>query len=227
MAHSHSSLEALVKKHGGSVTRSVTKATTHVVCTEQDYNDGSSKVTSAKAKKLLLVSPAWLFETDEQDKKLDPNDFTWESLSSNGTKTNDATDATANGSKKRVVKADNEDEDEEQPKSKRTKGTKATAAKAPKVSKASQAKAAVKDEPEENTKKDTKDEKIVAEGQFIKKKDVSIPLDEYCPDVTYSVYVEPDSGLIFDASLNQSNSAANNNKFYRIQVGYITFPHYK
>ncbi|KAL1874427.1 hypothetical protein VTK73DRAFT_304 [Phialemonium thermophilum] len=44
-----------------------------------------------------------------------------------------------------------------------------------------------------------------------------IPLDEGVPTPSYKVYVGPD-GTIYDASLNQTNSSANNNKFYRIQV---------
>jgi poly [ADP-ribose] polymerase 2/3/4 len=45
----------------------------------------------------------------------------------------------------------------------------------------------------------------------------NIPLDEGCPLFDYEVYVDP-QGVIFDASLNQTNSTNNNNKFYRIQL---------
>ncbi|KAF9776433.1 hypothetical protein IL306_005387, partial [Fusarium sp. DS 682] len=60
--------------------------------------------------------------------------------------------------------------------------------------------------------------KLDAKDQPIKKKDVVIPLDEHCTLPTYQVYVDPDTGLIYDASLNQTDSSANKNKFYRIQV---------
>ena len=63
-----------------------------------------------------------------------------------------------------------------------------------------------------------KEEKQVAEGQFIKKKDAAIPVDEYCPMVNQQVHIDADTGLIYDASLNQTNASHNNNKFYRIQV---------
>jgi poly [ADP-ribose] polymerase len=36
-------------------------------------------------------------------------------------------------------------------------------------------------------------------------------VDEYCPLANYQVYIAPD-GTIYDASLNQTNSSANNSK---------------
>ncbi|KAI5461655.1 poly polymerase catalytic domain-containing protein [Mariannaea sp. PMI_226] len=202
ISHNHSSLEALIRSHGGTITKSVTKGTTHVVCTEDDYNAGTTKITAGKAKDLPLVSPQWILDVDSQKKQLSADDYAWGANKTNGT------------SKKRVAaadvavadKADDEDaEEEEQPKAKKAKTTKATKAK-PTV--------AVKSQPEE----ELEDEKIVAEGQFIKKKGITIPLDETCPHATYQVYIDPDTGMIYDAALNQTNSSHNNNKFYRIQI---------
>ncbi|KAF5701057.1 poly polymerase [Fusarium mundagurra] len=51
-----------------------------------------------------------------------------------------------------------------------------------------------------------------------KKKDVVIPLDEHCKLTTYKVYIDPKTGLIYDASLNQTVSSDNKNRFYNIQV---------
>ncbi|KAM4066516.1 poly(ADP-ribose) polymerase catalytic domain-containing protein [Hirsutella rhossiliensis] len=62
------------------------------------------------------------------------------------------------------------------------------------------------------------EDKVVAEGQFVKKKGVAIPLDSYCPLTSYRVHVDPDTGMIYDASLNQSSTSNNHNKFYRLQV---------
>lgn len=56
-----------------------------------------------------------------------------------------------------------------------------------------------------------------AEMNVAKSKDIVIQLDEICPLTQYRVYID-DSNLIYDASLNQTNSGANNNKFYRIQL---------
>ncbi|KAF4975387.1 hypothetical protein FZEAL_7817 [Fusarium zealandicum] len=275
--HNHSSLEAVIRQHGGTVTRSVTKATTHVVCTEADFNDGTTKIAAGKAKDLPLVNPAWIIDTDSKGIKLNADDYAWSDAQPNG-----SSQGAPNGtkSKKRTAKADDEDEPEDAPKAKRSRKAaaakttkvktdeeeeedeeedqpkakrgsrsaatakttkakskanadeqedeedepkakspkKAAAAKA-KAPKASKAKATVKDESEEEEQEqEPEEEKVVAEGQFIKKKGIAIPLDEHCILPTYHVHVDPDSGLIWDASLNQSNSSFNNNKFYRIQV---------
>jgi poly [ADP-ribose] polymerase len=42
-------------------------------------------------------------------------------------------------------------------------------------------------------------------------------VDEYCPLASYQVYID-DDGMIWDASLNQTNAGENNNKFYKVQV---------
>ena len=45
-----------------------------------------------------------------------------------------------------------------------------------------------------------------------------VPVDDQVPDsAEYTVYVD-DTGLPWDATLNQSNAGKNNNKFYRLQV---------
>ncbi|KAM0240361.1 hypothetical protein ACHAPO_002257 [Fusarium lateritium] len=259
IGHSHASLEALIRKHGGTFTRSVTKATTHVVSTDDDFNSGSNKVTTAQAKGLPIMNPSWLLDTDSTGTKVKMEDYHWSS-----SKTNGAAKATANGaSRKRSPPVDDDDDDEEdsQPRNKRARSTSVAPSKAkPKATKkgakaksdavaeseeeeeeeekpktkakakapakaparkGTKGKAAVKAEPEpepESEPEDVKEEKIVAEGQFIKKKDIAIPLDEHCTLPTYQVWVDPDSGLIYDASLNQTNAGNNNNKFYRIQV---------
>lgn len=57
----------------------------------------------------------------------------------------------------------------------------------------------------------------VGDGQNAKSKKIQVPVDEYCPAANYEVYID-DAGLIWDASLNQTNATANNNKFYKVQV---------
>jgi poly [ADP-ribose] polymerase len=57
----------------------------------------------------------------------------------------------------------------------------------------------------------------VGEGSVLKSRNVNIPLDEGCPLQSYRVYVD-DDGMVYDASLNQTNATNNNNKFYRMQV---------
>lgn len=252
----HSGIETVIRGLGGTVTRSVTKATTHVVCSEFDYNGGTTKVAAGQAKGLPMVNPQWLLDMEDQKKKLSESDYDWggkmsvdddkptktaaKSASKKRGATADKVDdeeeeqeqeeqpkpkkARATRAIKPAPKAapkvdDEEEEEEEQPKAKKGRATKA----APKAARKAvpkgkgTAKAAVKDEPEENLE----EEKVVAEGQFIKKKGVVIPLDEFCPHANFEVYIDPDSGMIYDAALNQTNSSNNNNKFYRVQVGCV------
>jgi poly [ADP-ribose] polymerase len=61
----------------------------------------------------------------------------------------------------------------------------------------------------------------VGEGSVLKSRNVNIPLDEGCPLQAYRVHVDED-GIVYDASLNQTNASHNNNKFYRVQVRYPT-----
>ncbi len=67
---------------------------------------------------------------------------------------------------------------------------------------------------EDNTKVDNVK---VGDGQNAKSKKIQVPVDEYCPTPHVEVYID-DDGLIWDASLNQTNATANNNKFYKVQV---------
>ncbi|MCJ1453687.1 hypothetical protein MMC28_004035 [Mycoblastus sanguinarius] len=56
------------------------------------------------------------------------------------------------------------------------------------------------------------------DGQKAKTRALQIPVDEMCSLAgLYHVYID-DSGIIYDAALNQTNAGNNNNKFYRIQV---------
>jgi poly [ADP-ribose] polymerase len=66
---------------------------------------------------------------------------------------------------------------------------------------------------------DLKKSKVMQkDGQIAKSRSVNIPVDEHCPSKNkYKVYID-DDGMIFDATLNQTNSGNNNNKFYRLQL---------
>lgn len=62
----------------------------------------------------------------------------------------------------------------------------------------------------------------VGDGSILKSRDVNIPLDEGCPLQLYRVYIDED-GVVYDASLNKTDTSANNNKFYRVQVNQSTY----
>ncbi|PWY84776.1 poly polymerase [Aspergillus heteromorphus CBS 117.55] len=84
------------------------------------------------------------------------------------------------------------------------------------------------DEEEEKPKKRTLEEalgvqqdgttKKFKDAQTIGTKSLNVPVDETCPlRAHYAVYIDP-SGLIWDATLNQTSASNNNNKFYRVQL---------
>lgn len=77
--------------------------------------------------------------------------------------------------------------------------------------------AASPDAPEPKKPKITENAKI-GDGQNAKSKVIAIDVDEYCSQPQYKVYIDNSDGTIFDASLNQTNASANNNKFYKIQL---------
>ncbi|EGP82505.1 uncharacterized protein MYCGRDRAFT_51199 [Zymoseptoria tritici IPO323] len=76
---------------------------------------------------------------------------------------------------------------------------------------------------------DTKDEDEVApeaseaiskDNQFATTDNLVVPVDETCPLSSrgWRVYIDDDDGIIYDASLNQTHSSGNNNKFYKLQI---------
>ncbi|KAJ8113554.1 hypothetical protein OPT61_g4334 [Boeremia exigua] len=78
-------------------------------------------------------------------------------------------------------------------------------------------------DPSQSKKRKTLEDKAkadsvkVGDGQNTKSKKIQVPVDEYCPTPHVEVYID-DDGLIWDASLNQTNATANNNKFYKVQL---------
>lgn len=71
--------------------------------------------------------------------------------------------------------------------------------------------------PSQTLSKKQKPEPRFGEGSISKSRNMVVPLDEACHLQSYRVYID-DQGVIYDASLNQTNASNNNNKFYRVQV---------
>ncbi|KAI8633460.1 PARP-domain-containing protein [Xylariaceae sp. FL1651] len=166
---------------GGTLSKSVTASTTHLVTTEADYHKPSAKVKSAQASGIPIVSFQWLEDCLEQSTHLNEDAYNFGSTQLNASHKRPASPA-----------PQNQDNCDAQPQLKK------------------RGKAA--GEPEEREAK-------VAEGQIAKSFDVRIPVDEGSEHelVNYEVYID-NSGIIYDASLNQTNASNNNNKFYRLQV---------
>ncbi|KAJ8131654.1 hypothetical protein O1611_g1968 [Lasiodiplodia mahajangana] len=174
---------------GGALAKSVSASTTHLVTTEADYHKPSAKVKSAQANGIPIVTFQWLEDCFAQTTLLDGSSYNFDSQSQ--APANDSTKT--NGTRKRPASQVDqiEGEDQSQPKKKGK---------------------ADEEEPKEREPK-------IAEGQIAKSLDVKIPVDEGAHDelINYEVYID-DDGVIYDASLNQTNAGRNNNKFYRIQL---------
>ncbi|GKZ80033.1 hypothetical protein AnigIFM56816_004245 [Aspergillus niger] len=60
--------------------------------------------------------------------------------------------------------------------------------------------------------------KKLKDAQTVGTKQINVPVDDTCPlRLTFTVYIDS-TGLIWDATLNQTSATNNNNKFYRIQL---------
>ncbi|KAL2265907.1 hypothetical protein VTJ83DRAFT_5259 [Remersonia thermophila] len=228
----HGAIKARAEALGATVESAVTDKTTHLVASLTDYEKQSIKVAKAKALDLHIVSLEWL-SLCEQNKSREPekDHALGASAATNNSQQADASQSQANGtstakpgSRKRAPTpaANSNADDAAAPKTKRARGAKAAAAvkqeeeedtEMKDVTGAAEPEPEVKEEPGTKPKK----ERAMGEGQVAKSKDICIPLDEGCSPTYGKVYVD-DSGVIYDASLNQTNASANNNKFYRIQL---------
>src|ERR1043166_7620223 len=68
----HAQLGGIVHKHGGQVVSSLSKKSTHLVVTEEDYKRKSSKVLAAENKfdKVSIVTWKWVEDSIEKNTKL-------------------------------------------------------------------------------------------------------------------------------------------------------------
>ncbi|KJZ74530.1 hypothetical protein HIM_06126 [Hirsutella minnesotensis 3608] len=193
--HSQASLEQLVRSMGGGVGKSAVANMTHVVCTEQDYADGAVKVKAAVARDVPVVKPEWLLECEKQHTALAVDDFLWSG----------AVSAADGASTKRPAQvspssaADDQGAPASEPPVKKRKANGDSGGKDVEAVEA-------------------EDKRPAADGQFMKKKGAVIPRDGYCHLTDHEVHVDPDTGMIYDASLNQSSASNNHNKFYRLQI---------
>ncbi|KAI1821939.1 poly polymerase catalytic domain-containing protein [Xylaria intraflava] len=220
---------------GGKLAKSMSSTTTHLVTTEADYQKSSVKVNTAQTMGIFIVNFQWLEDCLGQNTHL--NEGSYGFVSSSGAPVNGSTQS--NSSRKRIASEvpQNSDDDNVPPQPK-------------KKGKASNGKAA-KPEPKTAAAQDVDDDKAaaqpkkkkgkavkaeseepqpqVSDAQVIKSRDTKIPVDEGANaelrDPKVEVYID-ENGVIYDASLNQTNSSSNNNKFYRIQVLYTSAQQY-
>ncbi|KAI1807311.1 PARP-domain-containing protein [Daldinia bambusicola] len=202
---------------GATLAKTVTTTTTHLVTNETDYNKPSIKVKAAQSLGVPIVTFQWLEDSLNQTARMAESSYgigssqpqsqpQLQSQSQSQSQPQPLPIQTRNTRKRSAAQksaSDEKDDDQEEVKP-----------QAKKKSKTSKIKEESKEE-EENEIKETK----VADGQIAKSRDARIPLDEIADTLyfNYEVYID-DDGVIYDASLNQTNSTANNNKFYRLQV---------
>jgi poly [ADP-ribose] polymerase len=238
----HAAIKAKAEALGATVAASVTDDVTHLVATEADFNKPSPKVSKAQSLGIHILSLDWLSlcqqtnskepeaghllgtpakDDDDEPAQTDASKPVLSQVNGTGTA---ASGTTTSKSRKRATPAvDYTSDTEAAPKAKKTRGRKTAAAKADADEdvEMKDANGTADAEPEEEEKDKVKKgkgkERAMGEGQLAKSKDMQIPLDEGCPFSTSKVYID-DAGVIYDASLNQTNASNNNNKFYRIQV---------
>jgi poly [ADP-ribose] polymerase len=181
-------LQSRITRLGATISSSVTADTSFLIATEKDYNDGSTKSKAATTHNVPVVTLDWLEETESSNSKADETKYLLSSPAAPAAAAAAPTPAPA-----------------------QTNGSKKRAA-SPDASPPP-----AQDAAKSNKRKKIEDAKV-GEGSIAKKsKKVMVSVDEYCPSSTYQVYID-DDGLIWDASLNQTNASANNNKFYKVQV---------
>ncbi|KAI0111590.1 PARP-domain-containing protein [Daldinia grandis] len=198
---------------GASLAKSVTATTTHLISTDSDYNKPSIKVKAAQSLGVPIVTFQWLVDSFNQTARMTESSYCIGSSQSQSQpqpqSQSQSLPIQTRGTRKRSaaqkLAADEESNGKQEVKSQVKKKTKTS-----------------KTETQSQEDKDIKAEEekaIVADGQIAKSRDARIPLDQGA-DIQYNnyeVYID-DDGVIFDASLNQANSTANNNKFYRVQL---------
>ncbi|KAI1661021.1 PARP-domain-containing protein [Daldinia decipiens] len=204
---------------GASLAKSVTATTTHLISTESDYNKPSIKVKAAQSLGVPVVTFQWLEDSLNQTARMTESSYGIGSsqpqlppqpqsqsqsqsqsqpIQTRGTRKRSAT-------QKLALEEEEEDNDKQEvkPQAKKKARTSKTEAQS-----------------QEDKAVEAEEKKvIVADAQIAKSRDARIPLDEGADSQyqNYEVYID-DDGVIFDASLNQTNSTANNNKFYRLQL---------
>ncbi|CCF39852.1 hypothetical protein CH063_02219 [Colletotrichum higginsianum] len=211
-------LESWLASLGAGIAKSITKKTTHLITTPEEFNAVTTKVASAQKNDIAIVSLQWAEDCESQATLLPKTGYEHgqQAAATNGHKKNGAssqasTAPKANGAGTKRAKADAQSDSESDVKPDVKKQKAATGAKGKK-------KQSADDDADDKTDVKTQIAAADTKGKAGNSapKALNVPLDEGCK-VQGTVYIAPD-GVIYDASLNQTNATSNNNKFYRIQL---------
>lgn len=195
-----------IAEQGGSYVTKVDECT-HLVVSEAQYEKCLAKVQEAKGKDdVTILSFDWLEKTLSAKSPVGEKDFILHERSQGSTSTAQATSSGTNGQ----ANVKSEDEDDIPSTQKQSKKRKRSAKDND-----------GEDEPEDNKEDLAEDKKNGKMPNITKNKALKIPLDDVLVEKRgsqFEVYVDPDDSVIYDVTLNQSDSGANANKFYRLQL---------
>jgi len=187
-------VKSLIQDLGAAPVGAVGPATSHLITTQADFDKASTKVVAAEKHGAHAVGLGWLQACLSTNSRVQeaPHVFDTSSTPDSTTK------STTRSSVKREASPPQTDgpDDDDEPKPKRAK---ANGKAKKKAVTAEQEGSEAATEPQSS--------------------EIKVPVDECCPLLSYGVYIDAD-GAIWDASLNQSHSSNNNNKFYRVQVSF-------
>ncbi|KAK2602880.1 hypothetical protein N8I77_009382 [Diaporthe amygdali] len=197
-----SALEDKAAALGAQPVKSVTANTTHLVTTQADYDKKCTKVWQAKDRGgVFIVSLDWLLNSEQSNAQQSEAQYLFDASQNGTNNSNNPVAAPTNPAPTQPAPAQSNPSKKRQASPIAISSSPAPTAKKTKLETVAQnGKAAV-----------------VGKEQIAKSWDVQVPVDEGFPLAGYGVHVDDDS-VIWDASLNQTNAGANNNKFYRIQV---------
>jgi len=203
--HPHGVLQKKVEDLGGKFEKTVTHNVTHLIVSQVDYKKNSTKVATAKANTIHIVSLDWLLDTESTSARQAEAGYSFMSIPSTSSTT------TTSSKKKRSTTArsdddDGPDNDDDRPSSKKPRSSNGHAKNTSSFR---------NDDDEDEADAKPKDTKAVV--QTAKSLTTSVPVDEMFTGSGYCVYIEGEA-VIFDAALNQTNASNNNNKFYKVQV---------
>ncbi|KAK1778689.1 PARP-domain-containing protein [Copromyces sp. CBS 386.78] len=184
---------------GNTIGTAIVQDVTHVIYSDKVANKISDKVRQAHAMSIPVVSIDWLLKTKEKNARQPEADYALDMSS---------LDAASNASVADADTAPQKDGND-------SKGTKRKRSPSPSPNRNAVVRHGTNAE-ETPKKSKLESSKAVGEGQVLKDKTMQIPVDTGAP-YTYQVYVDSD-GVVYDASLNLTNSTGNNNKFYRLQL---------
>ncbi|EAU88494.2 poly(ADP)-ribose polymerase [Coprinopsis cinerea okayama7 len=210
-------IEALVADNGGTFSKTV-DSTTHLVSTEADVKKNSAKVKAANNAGTPIVTLEWLLDSIEGGKKEDETSY----LLSSGPPPPPAPSTRPKRKAAAPAVATADDADSDEPPAKKVKTTAAPKGNAKgKAKPRSKAKVVSEDEEMEDVEDEEEEEKeptppppkmktVIRKGKA--------PVDELCPLAgSHHVYVD-ETGVAWDATLNQTDIGRNNNKFYYCQL---------